>query len=300
MIAREDATPRPVKMHVLVIDTRTPGMRFAVTPHAGTRDTIKQTTLEFLAQRKAQIAINGHFFEPWPPPAPDSGEADLVGLAASDGDVYSPFEDHPPKPYAIRPNAPALNIDPHGVATIVHRRPGDTTGKAVAEAVELYNAVSGNEQILTAGKVTAGTGKWDNTPNPLTVIGLDDSGKLVILIVDGRQPKVSEGLSVREAADLLARDYDVRDAINLDGGGSTTLCLADPNPRVVNVPVGLGNPGTLRPVGSSLAIFIAPAPPDCGPCKLILGAVLLAPPAVVWLAAWLWWPRRKESLYGKN
>ena len=41
-------------------------------------------------------------------------------------------------------------------------------------------------------------------------------------------------MTLREAADLLRRDYGVTDALNLDGGGSTTLCLADPVPRVVN------------------------------------------------------------------
>lgn len=302
MIARTGDSPRPVKMHVLVIDTRTPGMRFLVTPRSGKLDTTKQTTLEFLTQHKAQIAVNAHFFEPWPPPTPDTGQADLVGLAASDGDVYSPFEDRPPKSYAIRPNAPALNIDPHNVPTIVLRKPGDTTGKQVAEAVELFNAVAGNEQILTDANVTAGTGEWDNRPNPLTVIGIDGGGRLVVLVVDGRQPKVSEGLSTREAVALLARDYDVRDAINLDGGGSTTLCLADPTPRVANVPAG-----TLRPVGSNLAIFIATQPPSAedspiispSPCEdgVMISLIALAlTPLIVWAAALLWWKKRMKGL----
>ena len=261
LITREDSSPRPVKMHVLVIDPAAPGLRFLVTPHAGKLDTLKQTTLAFLTEQKAQIAVNCHFFEPWPPPNPDPGTADLVGLAASNGNVYSPFEDHPPKDYAIQADAAALNIDEHNVAAIVHCDKSDPARKSVVEPVTLYNAVAGNEQLLTHGAVTAGTGKWDTAPNPLTVIGLKADGKIVILIVDGRQPHISEGLSTREAADLLARDYQVVDAVNFDGGGSTTLCMADPAPRVVNVTVGINNvPGTLRPVGSSLAVFATVAP----------------------------------------
>ncbi|MFB3892066.1 MAG: phosphodiester glycosidase family protein [Phycisphaerae bacterium] len=260
-IFREDQSPRPVRMHVLLIDLKAPGIRFMLTPRSGPRHTVKQTTLEFLTAQKAQIAINAHYFEPWPPPSPDDGAAELVGLAASNGDVYSPFNANPPKAYAIRANAPALNIDADNRAAIVHRSAADSTGRTVAEPVRLFTALAGNEQILTDGKVTAGEGKWDNTPNPLTVIGLARAGKLVILIVDGRQKGTSEGLSTREAAGFLARDYGVTDAINLDGGGSTTLCMADPTPRVVNVPVGLDNkPGTLRPVGSNLAIFAAATP----------------------------------------
>ncbi|MGP8256490.1 MAG: phosphodiester glycosidase family protein [Methanoregula sp.] len=299
LITRDDSTPRPVKMHVLVIDTQAPGIRFLVTPHGGKRDTLKQTTLAFLTERKAQIAVNGHFFEPWPPPNPDPGTAELVGLAASNGNVYSPFKDHPPKDYAIRPDAPALNIDEHNVAAIVHCNKSDPSRKSVEEPVTLYNAVAGNEQILTRGAVTAGTGKWDNTPGPLTVIGLKADGKMVILIVDGRQPRVSEGLSTREAAGLLARDYQVADAINLDGGGSTTLCLADPAPRVVNVTVGINNvPGTLRPVGSNLAIFATPTPTAGGerdialPVPLLWGGLCVM--AVV-LVVGLWRVRRRPG-----
>jgi hypothetical protein len=261
-IARDEVRPRLVKMHVLLIDLKAPGLRFRVTPQAGSLDTIKQTTLDFLKEQKAQLAINGHFFEPWPAPNPDPGTADLVGLAASDGRVYSPFEDHPPKSYAIGPNAPAFNIDSHNAATIVHRNPGDATGRRVAEPVTLYNALAGNKQLLTCATNTAGIGEWDRKPGPLTVMGLAAGTRLVILIVDGRQPGVSEGLSPHEAAELLCSDYDVSDAINLDGGGSTTLCMQDPFPRVVNTPVGLNNvPGTLRPVGSNLAIFSAPDKP---------------------------------------
>jgi hypothetical protein len=258
-IARTESSPRPVKLHIVIIDLKTPGIRFLLTPHRGPEHTTKQTTLEYLTEQKAQVAINAHFFEPWPPPKPDPGTARLIGLAASNGDVYAPFDPNPPKQYAIRPNAPALNVDANNRATIVHRSQNDPRGYAIAESVKLYNTVAGNEQILAEGTVTAGTGKWDTTPNPLMVIGLAPGDKLILFTVDGRQPGVSEGLTTGEAAVLLHQDYQVTDAINLDGGGSTTLCLADPQPRVVNVPVGdHDNPGTLRPVGSSLAIFAGP------------------------------------------
>ncbi len=258
-IVRRESSPRPVAMHVIVIELQSPGLRFLVTPQSGLLDTMKQTTLRFLTEQKAQIAINAHFFEPWPPPDPDPGTADLVGLAASNGHVYSPFDGSPPKAYAIRPNAPALNIDASNKASIVHRNMADPTGHTVAETVILHNAVAGNEQILTEGAITAGAGKWDNTANPLTVVGVAPGNKLVLLAVDGRQPGISEGLTMREAAALLHADYGVMDAINLDGGGSTTLCMADPMPRIVKLPVGVNNvPGTLRPVGSNLAVFAAP------------------------------------------
>jgi exopolysaccharide biosynthesis protein len=260
-VVRRETSPRPVKMHLILIDLKARGIRFLVTPQRGPQDTVKQTVLQFLTEQKAQLTINAHFFEPWPAPEPDPGTADLVGLAASDGNVYSPFEANPPKQPAIQPNAPALNIDRGNHPFIVRRNPTDQTGKTVLERVALHNAVAGNEQILTGFRLTAGDGAWDNTPNPLTVIGLARHDTLILLLVDGRQPGVSEGLSTREAAALLRDDYGAIDALNLDGGGSTTLCMADPEPRVVNTPVGVNNvPGTLRPVGSSLAVFAARQP----------------------------------------
>jgi hypothetical protein len=260
-IDRTEASPRPLRIHVIKIDLAAPGLRFMVTPHAGPLDTVKQTTRQFLAQERAQVAVNAHYFEPWPAPNPDPGTADLAGLAASNGNVYSPFDANPPKPYAIRPNAPALNIDAANHASIVHRSLSDPTGRTVAEPVTLYNAVSGNEQIITGGANTAGTGKWHNTLNPHTAIGLAPGRTLILFTVDGRQPGVSEGMTAVEVADILRRDYGVTDAISLDGGGSTTLCLADPEPRVVNVPCGTDNkPASERPVGSNLAVFAVTPP----------------------------------------
>ena len=260
-IDRTEASPRPLRIHVIKIDLAAPGLRFMVTPHAGPQDTVKQTTRQFLAQERAQVAVNAHYFEPWPAPSPDPGTADLAGLAASNGNVYSPFDANPPKLYAIRPNAPALNIDAANHASIVHRSLSDPTGRTVAEPVTLYNAVSGNEQIITGGANTAGTGKWHNTLNPHTAIGLAPGRTLILFTVDGRQPGVSEGMTVPEVADILRRDYGVTDAISLDGGGSTTLCMADPEPRVVNVPCGTDNkPASERPVGSNLAVFAVTPP----------------------------------------
>ena len=80
-------------------------------------------------------------------------------------------------------------------------------------------------------------------------------GNLLLVTVDGRNPGHSLGVTTSELADLMI-EFGAEDAINLDGGGSTTMVFADPTPRVVNIPVGVGNvPGTERLNGNSLAIF---------------------------------------------
>jgi exopolysaccharide biosynthesis protein len=77
---------------------------------------------------------------------------------------------------------------------------------------------------------------------------------LILAVVDGRQRPYSDGMSLRELA-ILIRGLGARDAINLDGGGSTTLVYADPNSggalRIANRP---SDKEGERAVGDALAI----------------------------------------------
>src|SRR5579871_3864566 len=50
--------PRNVKIHVIQIDLTAPFLSFKYSPQAGTRDTLRKTTLQFLNDMAAQIAIN--------------------------------------------------------------------------------------------------------------------------------------------------------------------------------------------------------------------------------------------------
>jgi exopolysaccharide biosynthesis protein len=242
--------PRNATAHVIVIELSQPGLRFRVTPPGGARETIRQTTLDFLREQHSQVAINVHFFEPFPS---DDREAFLIGPAASDGNVFSDFE-LPRQSYAILPNAPALNIDANNRAEIVH--PG--------EGRQLFNTIAGSAQVVTAGVKTvpvygenglkpggpnnySNADSWYERPVPRTLAGLTrDRSKLVLLVVDRA--------TVGEAADFLITNYAVWDALNLDGGGSSTMVMEDPvthEPRTLNASEG-------RTVGSNLAVF-APA-----------------------------------------
>lgn len=268
LIHRTETEPRPMTIHAVRIDLTAPGLRFKLTPPAegGKRETVRQTTVAFLEREQAQLAVNAHFFVPFPSEEMDS---DLVGLAASEGRVYSAFE-APAQDYAITSFAPGLNIGRDNRARIVHHNAAIAGGKGVQEPVELWNTVSGSAQVVTSGAITipdyrdadhplallspGGPGKyangksWYDVPNARTLIGIDKEGwTLTILIADR--------LKVGEAAEILARDYAVHDALNLDGGGSTTLALRDPatgEARLVNRPTAGGTP---RAVASSLAIF---------------------------------------------
>jgi hypothetical protein len=275
-------SPRPLHVHVVQIDLTTPGIRFLVSPYnpGGGRTTIKETTLQFLNAHQREgacLAVNAHFFEPWPAPSPDPGSADLVGLAASAATLngpgaahgaphaYSPFASRPPKRYAILADAPGLNIDAANRACIVHRRKGDTTGYTTQEGVELYNTVAGCAQIISGGTDTTPGLDWYTSPKHLkarTVAGLaQDNKTLTLFTVDAAGE--SQGMTVKEVVRFLLDDpaglwpagRGVYNAICLDDGGSTTLAMLAPGTRaarVVNTPSG----GAPRAVGSNLALLM--------------------------------------------
>ena len=111
-------------------------------------ETVRQRTLEFLEASHAQVAIDSHFFAPFP--TPNLPYAHVIGLAASRGDVYSAFES-PVQNYAIVTDSPAINIDRSNNAGVVHRDPNFADGKHVIEDVELWNALAGSGQIVTNG-----------------------------------------------------------------------------------------------------------------------------------------------------
>ncbi len=116
--------------------------------------------------------------------------------------------------------------------------------------------------------------------HPRTVVGWNDA-EVFLVTVDGRQPGYSVGLSLPEAAELL-RAMGATEAINLDGGGSTTLAagatvLNRPSDRMVrrggkqqvvhNLRPGDVLVGAVeRPVASGLAVVptgpVAMAPVD--------------------------------------
>jgi exopolysaccharide biosynthesis protein len=68
----------------------------------------------------------------------------------------------------------------------------------------------------------------------------------------------SAGLKVGEVADILMRDYGVWNALNLDGGGSTTLAMEDPSTHLAAVVNTSSDNAAGRAVGSNLAVFAAP------------------------------------------
>jgi hypothetical protein len=265
-------------MHLVQIDLAAPGIRFKLSPHAGPREVVRQTTLDFLNTEHAQVAINAHYFWPWPSTDPESS---VLGIGASDGDVYSAFE-IPEQSYALLPHAPGINVDATNHASVVHFDPTFADGKHIREPATLWTTLAGSAQIVTDGAVTiplyadgdhpedrlapggpnnaySNANSWYDAINARTSIGLSrDSRTVTLFTVDIRGG--SQGMRVREVAETLVRDYGVWSALNLDGGGSTSMAMEDPVTHAASLINASSDNPAGRAVGSSLAVFARPNP----------------------------------------
>jgi hypothetical protein len=266
------SAPRPIRVHVASVDLTAPGIRVSLTGPEGPLEVIRRTTLESVRAAGAALGINAHFFLPFPSA---TFEADLIGIAASEGRVYSAFE-WPVQNYALVRDAPGLNIDRLNRAAIVRRDSASPDGRRVLGGAELWTTVSGSAQIVTDGRVTipeyrdashpdgaltpGGPGaysndrSWYEAINARSAIGISRDGRMLTLVsVDARGG--SQGMTVRELAEWLVGERGVYQALNLDGGGSTSMAIADPltgQPRLVTTSAD-GAAG--RAVGSSLLVF---------------------------------------------
>jgi exopolysaccharide biosynthesis protein len=135
--------------------------------------------------------------------------------------------------------------------------PGDqvTVAWSFAAWPGILETSGGNPTLVRNGRVLSGNVDG-TTPfhrrNPRTAVGATADGRLLFVTVDGRQPGHSVGMSLRELAELFVR-LGARSAINLDGGGSTTMVI---DGTVVN---RVSDPQERR-VPTALLVLRAPAP----------------------------------------
>lgn len=87
----------------------------------------------------------------------------------------------------------------------------------------------------TVEKISAG---FDTTRHPRTLIGVDGGGAIWLVTIDGRNAETSLGMSFVEMQGL-ARRLGLRSALNLDGGGSTTMVAGG---TIVNHPSDAAGP----------------------------------------------------------
>lgn len=118
---------------------------------------------------------------------------------------------------------------------------------------KVQTAISGGAILVKDGKIPEKFSSNISGTHPRTAIGLSEDGETLYLItVDGRQ-KSSIGMTQTELAEFLI-EKNIYQAINLDGGGSTTMVankLGDTSLSIINSP----SSGVLRKVTNALRNF---------------------------------------------
>jgi exopolysaccharide biosynthesis protein len=173
--------------------------------------------------------------------------SDVLGLSVSGGRVVSPARVVRGKP------DPVLLIWAGGVAKIGHY--GDEDAAGVYAAVAGIGAGSDD----TPGTLLVGGGRnlgktarvQPEKRHPRTAVGVSADGtKLILVVVDGRRAGWSVGMTLPELADWMI-EQGVSEAINLDGGGSSSFVYFREDGRVVeNKP----SDGSFRPVANHLGV----------------------------------------------
>src|SRR5215218_2723839 len=119
-----------------------------------------------------------------------------------------------------------------------------TADELVAGGV--WNTLSFGPAIVEDGQIVDGIEDVEIDTNvgnhsiqgdqPRTAVGVVDDDHLVFVVVDGRSPGYSEGVSLTELAQIF-QDLGATTAYNIDGGGSSTMYF---DGDVVNNPLGKG------------------------------------------------------------
>ncbi|WP_166427173.1 phosphodiester glycosidase family protein [Nonomuraea mesophila] len=126
------------------------------------------------------------------------------------------------------------------------RAPGDMKVKA---------AMSGRQLLVADGEPLELPAE-NNTPEPRTAVGFSADGtRMWLVAVDGRQPEFSRGIGLNELARMMA-DLGAHSALNLDGGGSTTLVARDPGRKDAELVNRPSDAAGTRPVPTGLAMFL--------------------------------------------
>lgn len=236
------SAPRPLRLYFLKIALDAKDLEVIALPGddpdgSGPAESRLTNPVDLFNRFKALAAVNANAFaglsnEPAAIPNWYEGQpVDIHGLVVSMGKPVSPVESQRTPFWLDSENKPHLG-DP-------------ATGNFVKEAVADWFS-----PLLMDGRVIPNAG--DPALHPRTALGFDNSGSwLMLVVVDGRQPGFSEGVTLRELAEIL-QSKGCAQSINLDGGGSSIMLIRESGKelRTLNRPSGK----TPRPVPVMLGV----------------------------------------------
>ena len=225
----------------------------------------RETVSSFAADTGACVVINGGYFSMERTPAVHAG------LLVVDGVVEAPATRSVVRDDVRYPTArAALGVTSAGfdIAWVASREgslkawstpPPHRRGApveldlAVAVTWTVDDALGAGPALVSHGEINVTTdeevffGTAIPYTHPRTAAGVTADGKLLLMLVDGRQ-RESRGVRLEELAAIMV-GIGAEEALNLDGGGSSSLVV---NGKLLNNPTGRG---TEREVMTALGVF---------------------------------------------
>lgn len=227
--------PRILSMYAVKVDLSNPRIKLIGTPPdkdwnkpmpdypAMKIRTRRMRVWDYLLARRSEnldmrLAVNASPWRPWTNPY-NHKYACNTGLTVYEGKIVDVPD---------RRTVPSLVIYKDGRADMIACKVGEKIDS------NIYTALSGFDFVLRNGKEEANKNK---SLAPRTFYGLSKDRKtFYILVVDGRQEKISMGMNYSEGAKFM-QFLGAHDAINMDGGGSTTLVMfRKGKPQLINEP----------------------------------------------------------------
>ena len=190
-----------------------PGARFDIVP--AEEKTLEKTTA--LAERSGAIAaVNGSFFNMRAP----YGSVNYLRVDGQElaPNAYDSYENGRPKGRSTRQTGAVATFQ--GALYVLK-----------GDAIERWERDIEAEDVVTTGPVLLAGGeaepvvkdKFNTNRHPRTAVGRRADGTVLLVVADGRNQEAA-GLSMIELQQVMAA-LGCRDAINLDGGGSTAMVV---------------------------------------------------------------------------
>lgn len=195
---------------------------------ANDKITSKGETTSHAGRRKgAVLAINAGGF------VNKNGIVTPIGITVVDGQI---------KTFSTNTKLSFVGFNSKG-----HLVGGKIASQAEVKQKGILQGASFLPTLLKDGKKQPIPRDWANARHPRTLIGHFTNGDLLIIVIDGRGKGGSNGVTLEEAQRKLL-EFKVRDAYNLDGGGSSAFYYKG---RILNHP----SDGKERPVSSNIVVM---------------------------------------------
>lgn len=239
---------------VIELDLARADLALITTPQdpSGGMEFVAKRTTRFLEETSAIAAINASYFLPFAGGSPGGEDyyphegqpASASGAVIANGKLVSPVE---------------TDLDIRVNAILCFERLVIAIADGQVCPAGFSNGVAAGPRLLAEGEqrsFAAFDNRYASTPQPRTAMGVSADGRRGwMVVVDGRQKGYSDGATLQALTDLFV-ELGASNAINLDGGGSTTLVVEGEggHPRILNRPVHTGTPGRERPVANHIAL----------------------------------------------